>query len=350
MPTRSAGCFACRRRKIGCDQTKPGCKKCDIHGIPCPGYRSDSDKSLNVVIYQASPQIDHRHPTKTPRPNHAIPARKESSSSTGSSSSETLGSDTTASSVASPTLLHEISCVPQNRLQAVSVAMSKLVPAGESVDTALDLMNIAPFYFMQIRQPVLVAAMDTLALVQLGTSYKDQGVLVQAQRSYGKCLLLLLQTISSMPEGIAWDEQVASAVLVIALAGVSLAMQHLSESVTDCFVGFRYPPPSPEPSQTRPGTTTASRGSRTEAAGKSIRSNGLPSSTADHGMCPHPHRQDPPLTSSRSTTAAHYSKSASSKNPHGSRSLRPHLDGMTPGNSSISQSDGLGSWRTRSQP
>lgn len=237
MPTRSAGCFACRRRKIGCDQTRPGCKKCDIHGIPCPGYRSDNDKALNVVIYQAAPQAQLKHSTSSvwPASSDHVPKGHGSSSSGSTTGSETLSSGTVASSSSSSSsspLLQEINCVPQNRLQAVSVAMSKLVPAGEPVETALDLMNIAPFYFMHIRQPVLVAAMDTLALVQLGTSYKDKGVLVQAQRSYGKCLLLLLQTISSMPKGVVWDEQIASAVLVIALAGVSSTIAIMAASLT----------------------------------------------------------------------------------------------------------------------
>jgi len=175
-----------------------------------------------VVIYQAAPQPQQKRSPSTGSSTTPdfVPKRNGSSSSECSTGSETLSSGTIASNSSSP-LLQNINCVPQNRLQAVSVAMSKLIPAGEPVETALDLMNIAPFYFMQIRQPVLVAAMDTLALVQLGTSYKDHGVLVQAQRSYGKCLLLLLQTISSMPKGVEWDEQIASAVLVIALAGVS---------------------------------------------------------------------------------------------------------------------------------
>lgn len=251
MPTRSAGCFACRRRKIGCDQTKPGCKKCDIHGIPCPGYRSDNDKALNVVIYQAAPQP---RPERSPSygsstSSDRVTKRSGSSSSDSNTGSESQRSTTTASSSSSSSpLLQSINCVPQNRLQAVSVAMSKLVPAGESVETALDLMNIAPFYFMQIRQPVLVAAMDTLALVQLGTSYKDKGVLVQAQRSYGKCLLLLLQTISSMPKGVVWDEQIASAVLVIALAGVSTTFS-VAAALLTARSGIRRSTSGPESSQ-----------------------------------------------------------------------------------------------------
>ncbi|KAG9535828.1 hypothetical protein KCU97_g23477, partial [Aureobasidium melanogenum] len=39
MAPRSTGCANCRKRKIKCDEGRPGCKKCQIHNTPCPGYR-----------------------------------------------------------------------------------------------------------------------------------------------------------------------------------------------------------------------------------------------------------------------------------------------------------------------
>ncbi|KAH8705755.1 hypothetical protein BGW36DRAFT_17807 [Talaromyces proteolyticus] len=35
----STGCYLCRRRKIKCDETRPGCRNCEIYGKECPGYR-----------------------------------------------------------------------------------------------------------------------------------------------------------------------------------------------------------------------------------------------------------------------------------------------------------------------
>ncbi|RAL07349.1 Zn(II)2Cys6 transcription factor [Aspergillus homomorphus CBS 101889] len=34
----SSGCVLCRKRKVKCDEGKPGCKRCITHGVPCPGY------------------------------------------------------------------------------------------------------------------------------------------------------------------------------------------------------------------------------------------------------------------------------------------------------------------------
>lgn len=46
MPTRSTGCFACRKRKIRCDEARPGCQRCVTHGVTCPGYREDRDGGI----------------------------------------------------------------------------------------------------------------------------------------------------------------------------------------------------------------------------------------------------------------------------------------------------------------
>ncbi|EED15521.1 C6 transcription factor, putative [Talaromyces stipitatus ATCC 10500] len=35
----STGCYLCRRRKIKCDEARPGCRNCEIYGKTCPGYR-----------------------------------------------------------------------------------------------------------------------------------------------------------------------------------------------------------------------------------------------------------------------------------------------------------------------
>jgi hypothetical protein len=57
MPTRSNGCFLCRKRKIRCDEQRPGCGRCATHGVPCPGYRQPApgevifrDETREVVL------------------------------------------------------------------------------------------------------------------------------------------------------------------------------------------------------------------------------------------------------------------------------------------------------------
>lgn len=98
-------------------------------------------------------------------------------------------------------------------MQLVVSAASKLVPTGESPAVPLDLLDIAGFNAIQIRQPALEAAIDTLALVQLGTSSKDRTLLACAQREYGRALSLLNSYITNTFR--VWDDQMASAIVVL---------------------------------------------------------------------------------------------------------------------------------------
>lgn len=50
----SKGCERCRLRKVRCDQSKPGCKRCEKSSTTCPGYRDLSqvlfrDESARIV-------------------------------------------------------------------------------------------------------------------------------------------------------------------------------------------------------------------------------------------------------------------------------------------------------------
>ena len=56
MPTKSTGCYQCRKRKIRCDEKRPGCDRCKTHGVACPGYRQPApgqiefaDETIEVV-------------------------------------------------------------------------------------------------------------------------------------------------------------------------------------------------------------------------------------------------------------------------------------------------------------
>ncbi|KAK6439925.1 hypothetical protein LTR95_003860 [Oleoguttula sp. CCFEE 5521] len=121
--------------------------------------------------------------------------------------------------IPSPTLPPAVSLASQNRLQLVSMAMSKLLPCDTVTSVPLDLMDISHFYFTEIKQPALVTAIDTLALVQIGSAYKDPTLLMQARRLYGQSLRQLMQSISRMQPGESWNDQIASAVLITALCG-----------------------------------------------------------------------------------------------------------------------------------
>lgn len=148
-----------------------------IHRIQCPGYPSDSDNMVNIVMYGSS------------------------------------GSSPDSDSSQSVNFPMHINAAAQKRMQLVVSASSKLVPVGEMPAVPLDLLDIAGFNAIEIRQPALQSAIDTLALVQLGTSSKDRTLLACAQREYGRGLTLLNSYITNTFR--VWDEQMASAIVVL---------------------------------------------------------------------------------------------------------------------------------------
>jgi hypothetical protein len=66
----SAGCQACRERRVGCDKVRSACRKCIVRGQICPGYRDAS----GVVFKHESKAVFARHSRRaTARPSTLPP-------------------------------------------------------------------------------------------------------------------------------------------------------------------------------------------------------------------------------------------------------------------------------------
>lgn len=132
------------------------------------------------------------------------------------------------SSDSSQSLPLQVNSAAQKRMQLVSAASSGLVPFGEKPIVPLDLMDIAGFNAVRIRQPALEAAVDALALVQLGTASKDNALRARAQRDYGRSLRLLSSYIAESGKRQLWDEQIASAIVVLKYCEVRSTREELA--------------------------------------------------------------------------------------------------------------------------
>src|ERR1700761_7032146 len=97
MPIRSSGCATCRKRKIRCDEGRPGCGRCKTHGVPCPGYRTDKPGGIEfkdqtkITVKKANEQ----YKTKLP---YFTSTWKSDATSSPSQSSSVSSSDTGNSS------------------------------------------------------------------------------------------------------------------------------------------------------------------------------------------------------------------------------------------------------------
>ncbi|PGH18796.1 hypothetical protein AJ79_00209 [Helicocarpus griseus UAMH5409] len=58
-----AGCLVCKRRRVKCDETKPSCRRCQVHGVSCHYRSSDSqdterNRALEILGEDAPPTAD----------------------------------------------------------------------------------------------------------------------------------------------------------------------------------------------------------------------------------------------------------------------------------------------------
>lgn len=263
MPTRSPGCFLCRKRKVRCDEGRPGCKRCDTHGVPCPGYRVDKAggiefKDQTIVTKQkANEQYRVKEAIRTAT-SHVIRTNENASISASSTFiiedldavyATNRWSSPTSSNSSVPTV--DLDSVPAerqglvilansrppiNRSKAISTAymqgpMPLYSPDVERaslyscfIDTYLpQTVNGAQnghFSFFQCiaekrsTQPALQQSLDSLCLVQIGSLYQDQALVKQAVRQYSNALNSLARSIAKGQ--FLHDDDVLAAVTVLA--------------------------------------------------------------------------------------------------------------------------------------
>ncbi|KAI4753133.1 hypothetical protein E4T52_14694 [Aureobasidium sp. EXF-3400] len=200
MAPRSTGCANCRKRKIKCDEGRPGCKKCQIHNTPCPGYRGIKPDGL-----------EWRDETQ------AVTRRVEKGWKNGSDSSSPEHSSDSDSgapptervkelSLAERPIATEYTVIPQaifsaatNRSQMFDVSMRLYRPTTLN-DQPLRA-HISDFSCLQKTitsksSPALLAAVDTISLLQLGVSYQDKAFFEHARRRYGQALTALVVALN----------------------------------------------------------------------------------------------------------------------------------------------------------
>ncbi|KAK5747540.1 hypothetical protein LTR17_000183 [Elasticomyces elasticus] len=224
MPLRSSGCFTCRKRKIRCDETRPHCKRCGTHGVPCPGYRTDKaggiefkDQTTDTVkratdYYRAKDTALVRKPPVL----QVTPETSWSTPTSGSSPADSfLGQDFLRGYFNTMSSLSEISSPGINRSQLYSSFMDCYLPRNLS-----DLDHFSFFHTLvdlPVQQPALVEALDALSLVAVGSMNQDRAVLNRSVRKYGNALSSLGKALAR-PETAGSDDTLAAATVLASCA------------------------------------------------------------------------------------------------------------------------------------
>ena len=252
MPIRSSGCATCRKRKIRCDETRPGCQRCSTHGVPCPGYRTDKPGGIefkdqtNITVKRAK---DHYKAKKL----HSTSTWKTGSSSSESPplSAEAVSDIFTATAIttnhvipidegfneteSSLALIKDIRSTSPIPLLSPGLERARLY--NEFVETYLPKTTGGAqnghFSFFQTialkrsEQPALQQSLDALSLVQVGSIHKDEKMLKQAVKEYAGALSSLARSISKGQ--FLHDDDVLAAVTVMATCELYGEIQSMGE-------------------------------------------------------------------------------------------------------------------------
>ncbi|KAH0292242.1 hypothetical protein M436DRAFT_78841 [Aureobasidium namibiae CBS 147.97] len=200
MAPRSTGCANCRKRKIKCDEGRPGCKKCQIHNTPCPGYRGIKPDGLE---WRDETQAVTRRVEKGWKGGSGSSSPENSSDS---DSGAPLAKNVEELSLVDRPVATEYTVIPQavfsaatNRSQMFDVSMRLYRPTTLN-DQPLRA-HISDFSCLQKTinsksSPALLAAVDTISLLQLGVSYQDKTFFEHARRRYGQALAALVVALN----------------------------------------------------------------------------------------------------------------------------------------------------------
>lgn len=209
MPTKSTGCIACRRRKIRCDEGRPGCARCTTYGIRCPGYSASRARGIEfkdqttLTVQRA----EHHYKTKT----LSSPGSIESTATSPSALSEQGEYTSTHSDaesehstsrdiiaqkdIAFPSMKHVWS-PDAERSQLYEEFISTYLPVVQKGAQNGHFTCYVTIARRRSEHPALERGMDAFSLVQLGSLYKDQRILQEAVRQYGIALRYVSASIA----------------------------------------------------------------------------------------------------------------------------------------------------------
>lgn len=176
---RSTGCQLCRKRRVKCDEIRPGCGNCRKYGVECPGY----ERGLKFVsgkhqIRQRGKQGDRKGGS-----SGAIDAALSAGSTP-----ETNASHTTA----------PIAAPRPNRGEFINTIIATVRTTIPQSDVTrflswVDLGRLGA-------RAVLDGAMCSVAMHLVGKEMSDQTMVVHSRSVYGKSLSSLQASLRHATE------------------------------------------------------------------------------------------------------------------------------------------------------
>ncbi|KAJ5907733.1 hypothetical protein N7495_000415 [Penicillium taxi] len=203
----STGCHLCRKRKIKCDEGRPECKNCAIHGKPCPGYRVES------VFRNETKKVERQVKTQWAVQPQAMDRYY-------------------------PLTLHSIAdSTWEERALCFFFDQYTIDPGVEEGMGNFEYLPRMYVHVGNIKEPPasgLISAVNATALMTFANAVHAPSLMVQARKSYGKALRSLQLAVSS-PTQAAQDETFASVILLSLYEDITSDRNNLLSSHTAGF-------------------------------------------------------------------------------------------------------------------
>jgi hypothetical protein len=241
MPLRSSGCFTCRKRKIRCDETRPGCKKCATHGVKCPGYRTEVPGGVEfrdqtgLTVKRARGDYGRgkdgasrvRLERERSESSEVVELDRDEVNDNPTAEERQLALSYSTGTLPSvpfvgEELLQQVlawpaSSIPQppefsfplpfnspaaNRTALYSTFLDLYMPKDD-LNTRLDHFSLYETISYSLAStgggtdPALHQALDSLSLITIGGQYNDRSLVELSLRAYGRALGHLSKTIAS---------------------------------------------------------------------------------------------------------------------------------------------------------
>ncbi|KAH7176411.1 hypothetical protein EDB81DRAFT_772586 [Dactylonectria macrodidyma] len=205
--TRSSGCGLCRKRKIKCDERRPGCRRCEQHMSQCPGY----DRPLEIRFCLGP----HGKRFSEPMAEASSPMEPAAPTSSRPLSTTTQTADMQAEAV------NDSELTPPSTLRVISTWDE------ESVIYFLTEYSVSPLPGMYSGHldflPSLVMSSSSAsplrpatrasAYLALSRYYKSQELYNRARRCYGVTLRSVNAILSQAPE--TWQDDTVAAIMLL---------------------------------------------------------------------------------------------------------------------------------------
>ncbi|KAF2204259.1 hypothetical protein GQ43DRAFT_409806 [Delitschia confertaspora ATCC 74209] len=190
MPKRSAGCFACRARKVRCDETKPECNTCVRRGAKCPGYRPAQAFIHHEFDDERGPAVIREDETQY------IYINQTESSSRSRESAAVVMHRTTPRIVDVP-VPQQVSTVAADRIQYLDSFVTLYLPneRGKPLTPPSALVMALPY--TPTSREVLAAALDSVSAAQLAIVHRSLPLIYRSRALYGVALGLLMRSITN---------------------------------------------------------------------------------------------------------------------------------------------------------